>query len=109
MYVAVHMVELLHVEERVALGDIFEAEAFDDLAKWADLDAVGRAPPEQREIVGHRLRQVAAAAVLLDGDVVAPLGQLLALLVHQLGQVGEDRLTLGARDPADMEVLRRSV
>ena len=39
--------------------DVLEPELLDDLVERADLDAVGRAPAEQGEVVDHRLGQVA--------------------------------------------------
>ena len=57
----------------------------------ADLDAVGRTPAEQGQVVAHGLGQEAAVSVVADRDVVAALRQLLALLVHEQRQVGERR------------------
>ena len=72
-------------------------------------DAVGRAPAEQGQVVAHRLGQVAPVAEVGDGDVVAALRQLLALLVDEERQVGEDRLVVEAEGVDDQQVLRRAV
>ena len=62
----------------------------DELLDRAHLDVVARPPAQQGEVVAHRGSEEAARLVVGDGDVVAPLGELLALLVDQQRQVGED-------------------
>jgi len=51
--------------------------------------AIGWAPTEERQIVDHRLTQEPAVPVVEQRDVVASLGQLLALLVDDEREVGE--------------------
>ena len=83
--------QLLDVEERRRRVHVGQLEALDDLRDGTHLDAIGWAPPQQREVVDHRLGQVAAVAVVADRHVVTSLGELLALLVDQQRQVGEHR------------------
>ena len=85
----VHPLELLHVEERRGVVDLRQLEARHHLLDGEDLAALGVAPAEQRQVVAHGVGQVPALAVRLDRHVVAALGQLLAPLVHEQGQVGE--------------------
>ena len=51
---------------------------------------VGVAPAEQREVVAHRLGQVAGVAQLLDRRRAVALGELLAVGAVQQRQVGVD-------------------
>ena len=59
MYSALTCCSFLHVEERRRRGDVLQAELLDDLLERTDLDAVARPPPEQGEVVDHRLGQEA--------------------------------------------------
>ena len=88
---AVHVGELGHVEEGRRVVDVLQAEPLEHLVDGEDLLAARRAPPEQAQVVDEGLGQVALVPVGLDRHRVPPLGQLLALLVDQHGQVGEDR------------------
>ena len=101
--------ELLDVEERRRRVDVLEPEQLDDLADRPDLDAVGRAPAQQRQVVAHGLGQEAPVAVVADGHVVATLGQLLALLVDEERQVGEDRADAEAERLGEQQVLGGAV
>ena len=64
-------------------------------ATGQDLPAVGRAPPEQGQVVAHGLGQVAPLPELLQGHVVPALGQLLALLVDDHRQVAVEGVVGG--------------
>ena len=100
---AVHVGELGHVEERRGVVDVVEGEPLGHLRGREDLGlVVGRAPAQQTEVVDERLRQEALVAVGLDSDRVLALGQLLAGLVDQHREVGEDRKRRGrSTDRAD--------
>ena len=63
-----------------------QLELLDEVGDRSDLDAVGRTPAKEREVVHHRLGQVAAGPVVADRDVVAALRELLALLVTSSGR-----------------------
>ena len=84
------MRELAYVEERGRSRHLGEAELPDHVVETHDLAAVGRPPSQQGQVVAHRLGQISLPPVVLEGDGITTLGQLLALLVDQDGQVGED-------------------
>ena len=84
------MRELAHVEEGGRARHIGQPERTDHVVEAQDLLAVGRPPSQQDQVVAHGLGQIALLPVVLEGDGITTLGQLLALLVHQHGQVGED-------------------
>ena len=86
--------------------DVLEAEQLDDLAERPHLDAVGRAPAEQGQVVDHRLGQDAPGAEVRHGDGVLALRQLLALLVDEDRQVGEGSGARCADGRLDQQVLR---
>ena len=100
-------VELLDVEEGGRRLDVLDPELGHHLLDGDDLPVVRRGPSEEGEVVAHGLGQVAPLSVLLDGHVVATLGQLLALLVDDQGQVGEHRQLLVAQRLPDQQDLRR--
>ncbi len=83
--------------------DVFEPEGRFDLGPRNDLAAGGlgarRGPAERHQIVDHRLREVALVAVLLERHLVAPLRQLLSLLVDQHRHVGPPRWFVTERLP----------
>ena len=85
----VDVLQLLHVEERRRGRDVLQAELLDDLLERADLDAVARTPPEQGEVVDHRLGEVALGGEVGHRHGVLALRQLLATLVDEHRQVGE--------------------
>ncbi len=87
----VERVQLLDVEVGRRLVDVLQAELVDDPLPRDDLLVAGWCPPERHQVVAHRLHQVPLIAVLLEGDLVAALRQLLALLVDQHGHVGPHR------------------
>src|SRR5215212_5821244 len=63
----VHPPQLLLVEDGRVAGDAVEAEALDHLVGAQERRFVVVAPAEQRDVVAHRLGQVAGVAQLLDG------------------------------------------
>ncbi len=87
---AVHVGELDHVEKSRGVVHVLEPEPLHHLVAIEDLLAVGRPPAEQPQVIDEGVGQVALVAVGLDGDRVAPLGQLLPLFVDEHGQMGED-------------------
>jgi hypothetical protein len=68
-----------------------EVELGDELGPIEDLAAVFGPPTEQRQIVEHRLREVAGVAELLEGDGTVTLRQLGPVGAHDQGQVGVRR------------------
>ncbi len=86
---AIEMPELLQVEEGRRVVHVFEPESLDELVSREQLVAVRKAPTEQGEVVPDRLWQIALEAVVLDGDPVASLGDLLATVVDEHWQVRE--------------------
>src|SRR5207244_432103 len=89
--VAVHPAELLLVEDRRRLGDAFEREALDQLLRCEELGALVVAPAEEREVVAHRLREIARVPKVLDGSCAVALGELLAVGTVEQRQVRVDR------------------
>ena len=81
--------DLLTSSSRNALLDLRPA---DDLG-------VARRPAERHQVVDHRIGEVALVAVLLERHLVAPLRQLLALLVHQHRHVRPHRRLVAERAP----------
>ncbi len=65
-----------------------------------------RGPAERHQVVDHRLGEVALVAVLLERHLVAPLRQLLALLVDQHRHVRPRRRLVAERLPQHL-LLRR--
>ena len=103
---AVQPAQLLLVEARRVARDALDAEAPDELVGREDRLVVGVAPAEQREVVAHRLGQVAGVAQLLHRRGAVALGELLAVGAVQQRQVGEER-RLGAQRLVDEELLGR--
>ena len=88
---AVHVRELGDVEECRGVVDVGQREPVDHLVPGEHLGpVVGRAPPEEPQVVHEGVGKVALVAVGLDGHRVLALGQLLAGLVDQHRQMGED-------------------
>src|SRR6266566_1514173 len=73
------------------MDDASEIELGDELGPVEDLAAVFGPPTEQRQIVEHRLREVAGVAELLEGDGTMTLRELGAAGAHAQGQVGVRR------------------
>ncbi len=84
---AVHPVQLLVVEEGRRMDDAGEVELRDELVAVQDLAAVLGPPAEQREVVEHRLRQVAGVAELLERDGAVALGELGPVGAHDQREV----------------------
>ena len=63
-------------------------------------------PPEQREVVHHRLGEVARGREVGDRDGVLALRELLATLVDEHRQVGEQLRPAEAEGVAEQQVLR---
>ena len=103
---AVHPAQLLLVEARRVLLHALELEAPDELGGRDDRLVVDIAPPEQREVVAHRLGEVAGVAQLLDRRGTVALGELLAVGAVQKREVRVDRL-LGAERLQDQQLLGR--
>ena len=105
----VDVLQLLDVEEGRRRVDVLQPELLDDLGEGADLDAVLRTPAQERQVVDHRLGQVALGREVGDRDRVLALRQLLAAFVHQHRQVGEHLGPAEAERVAEEQVLRRAV
>jgi hypothetical protein len=105
--VGVEVLELLLVEEGGRARDVLEPELPDHALERLDLLPLARRPAEQREVVAHGLRQVALLAELEQRNLVAPLGELLALLVHEQRQVREHRILPVPERVAQQDVARR--
>ena len=88
---AVERFELLDVEERRGRVHVLEAEQPGELVERHDLLVSGRCPPQEHQVVAHRLGQVPLVAIQLERYGVATLGQLLPLLVDEHWHVREHR------------------
>ena len=95
MYSALTWSSFCDVEERGRRLHVLQPELRHHLGHRHDLPAVGRPPAEQGQVVAHGLGQVAPLPELLQGHVVAALGQLLALLVHDHRQVAVEGVVGG--------------
>ena len=104
---AVEPAQLALVELGGVLGDALEAEALDELLGGEDRLVVGVAPAQQREVVAHRLGQVAGVAQLLHGRRAVALGELLAVGPVQQRQVRVDRLRRRRRRAPRRDARRR--
>src|SRR5215207_2277218 len=103
---AVHPAQLLLVEDRGRLGDLFEREASLQLLGGEERRLLVIAPAEQGEVVAHGLGQVAAVAQLLHGGGAVALRELLAVRAVQQWQVRVHRGG-GAHRLLDQYVLGR--
>jgi hypothetical protein len=90
-HLAVEPGQLLDVEHRPAQGDPVQRERLDELVEAEQLAFVGHGPAHQRQVVEHRLRQVAGAPVVVQAHRVLALGDLGLVGVAQQRQVTEDR------------------
>ena len=108
---AVHPAQLLLVEaRRVALRRARASKRSTSSLGREDRLVVGVAPAEQREVVAHRLGQVAGVAQLLDRRRAVALGELLAVGAVQQRQVGVDaaaRRPSASRTSSCLGVLER--
>src|SRR5256884_2462585 len=73
------------------MDDAGEVELGNELGPVEDLTAVLRTPTEQRQIVEHRLREIAGVAELLEGDSTVTLRELGPVGADYQGQVGVRR------------------
>ena len=87
---AVHVGELLHIEEGRRPLDVFNAEGVDQRRQRDDLVLPG-APTQKGQVVAEGRREVTLLAVHLDRHRITSLGELLALLVDQKREMGECR------------------
>src|SRR3954468_6792274 len=103
---AVHVAQLLLVEDRRRLGHALDAEALLELLGGHELGLLVVAPAQQRHVVADRLGQVALVAQLLHRRRPVALGELLAVGAVQQRHVGVDRSLLPER-LEDQELLGR--
>ena len=87
---AVQPAQLALVEARRVAADALEREALDQLLGAEHGLVVAGAPAEQRQVVAHRLGQVAGVAQLLHRRGAVALGQLLAVGTVQQRQMRVD-------------------
>ncbi|EWS63858.1 hypothetical protein Y695_02907 [Hydrogenophaga sp. T4] len=90
-----------------AAPEVIEVEPFEELCAAKNF-VVTVAPAQAREVVHHRVRQVAFVAVLRHGLGAVALAHLLALLVEHGGQVGVHRRFFAERFE-DVDLARRVV
>ncbi len=101
------MEEALLVEECGRLAHRVEVEALEQLGEAELLALVAGPPANEREVVDHRLGENAEIAVVLDGDAVPPLGELLSALVHEHREVGKEGQRWSPERLPDEDRLRR--
>ena len=70
------------------MDDAAEVELLDELGAVENLAAVFGPPAEQRQVVEHRLRQIAGVAELLERHGSVPFGELGPVGAHDQGEVG---------------------
>ena len=75
--------QLLEVEERRRVVHVFEAEVGHDARPRNNLGVAAGGPSECHQVVHHAVGKKALGPVLLDRHFVAPLRELLTLLVDQ--------------------------
>ncbi len=102
--VLVQPLELGAVEAGSGVVDVVDVEELDELIQGEDL-LVPVGPSQPREIVQHRLGQVALIAVVHDARRAGALGQLLAVLVQDHRHVGVHR-RLHAQGLEDVHLAR---
>ncbi|ABA50599.1 hypothetical protein BURPS1710b_2627 [Burkholderia pseudomallei 1710b] len=105
--VVVQPVQLVVIVLRGRLAEMLEIEPFDELLAREDLRVAVR-PAETREIVEHRLRQIAGIAVAHHAHRAVALAHLLALLVEHGRQMRVHR-HFAAERAQDVDLARRIV
>jgi len=81
--------ELGEIEDRPTKAHTIEAEVFDHVLDGELLAAIGQRPAHHRQVVEHRLRHVACALVVVEGDGVLALADLRLVRVAQERHVHE--------------------
>src|SRR5205814_9804201 len=103
---AVEPIEAVPVEFSAGLLHLIDAETVDEVVHREDLVLRPGGPADEREVVDHRLGQVAVGSELLDLRRAVPLRELLAVRAEHVWEL-RDRRDVPAERPVDEQMLRR--